>query len=182
MKVGMIGLGQIGEVMSRRLISAGHQVHIYHDNITKADDQYEKGYISGYTTSIQSLVQVVRQKELYGKKSGETVYVKAPGIFIMVVPTEIVEDTLDELLRLCCEGDIVINYGNSSVEDCWKREERCAKLGIAYLDCDINNDTCDVGSGYNFMVRGGNTAIATCKGIFHTLGRWEYTTKHSSVI
>ena len=59
MKVGMIGLGRMGEGMSRRLIAAGHEVHGFRNNVQKAEAQYEAGYISGYTTSIQSLVQVV---------------------------------------------------------------------------------------------------------------------------
>ena len=52
MKVGMIGLGRMGEGMSRRLIAAGHEVHGYRNNVKKAEEQYEKGYISGYTLSL----------------------------------------------------------------------------------------------------------------------------------
>jgi len=174
MKVGMIGLGRMGEEMSRRLIAHGHEVWGYRNNYAKAEEQYEKGYISGCTTSVESLVQVMH--------SYKSVSDKKPAVFMMVVPAETVEETINGLLRLCREGDIVINYGNSSIEDCWKREEYCSKLGIAYLDCDTNRDVCDVDGGYNFMVRGGNTAIATCKGIFHAIGRWHYTTKHSSII
>ena len=36
MKVGMIGLGRMGEGMSRRLIKAGHEVHGYRNNYKKA--------------------------------------------------------------------------------------------------------------------------------------------------
>ena len=35
MKVGMIGLGRMGEGMSRRLIAAGHEVHGYRNNVKK---------------------------------------------------------------------------------------------------------------------------------------------------
>ena len=42
----------------------------------------------------ESLVQVVHQgNAIYGEKSGETVYM--PGVFMMVVPAETVEDTLN---------------------------------------------------------------------------------------
>ena len=51
MKVGMIGLGRMGEGMSRRLIKAGHEVHGYRNNIKKANEQYEKGYICLLYTS-----------------------------------------------------------------------------------------------------------------------------------
>ena len=35
MKVGIIGLGRMGEGMSRRLIKAGHEVHGYRNNVQK---------------------------------------------------------------------------------------------------------------------------------------------------
>ena len=35
MKVGMIGLGRMGEGMSRRLIAAGHEVHGFRNNVQK---------------------------------------------------------------------------------------------------------------------------------------------------
>ena len=104
MKVGMIGLGRMGEGMSRRLIKNGHEVWGYRNNYEKSCEQYEAGYISGCTTSIQSLVQVIH--------SYKSVSERKPGIFMMVVPAETVEETINELLRYCREGDIIIDHGN----------------------------------------------------------------------
>ena len=59
MKVGLIGLGRMGEGMSRRMIKAGHEVWGYRRNYEKAQKQFEAGYISGCATSLESLVQVV---------------------------------------------------------------------------------------------------------------------------
>ena len=42
MKVGMIGLGRMGEGMSRRLIAAGHEVHGYRNNYKKAEEQFKE--------------------------------------------------------------------------------------------------------------------------------------------
>ena len=70
MKVGMIGLGRMGEGMSRRLIAAGHEVHGYRNNYKKAEEQFEAGYISGCTTSLENLVQVVHQNKTTGKTPG----------------------------------------------------------------------------------------------------------------
>ena len=174
MRVGLIGLGKIGEGIARRMTGKGYEVWGYGNNYEKVCEQYEKGYISGCTTNMESLAQMIHNyKNISDKK---------PGIFMISVPQENVEDTLNELLRLCREGDIVINYGNSSIADSWKREEYCSKLGIAYLDCDVNRDVCSMDSGYNLMVRGGDTTIATCKSIFNSLGKWDYSTRYSSVI
>jgi len=170
MKVGMIGLGRMGEGMSRRLIKAGIEVHGYRNNVKKADEQYEKGYISGYVTSIQSLVQVIHSgTAIYGEKSGETVIAKSPGIFMMVVPAETVEDTLNELLQFCMEGDIIIDHGNSNFKDSRRRAERLAKLGIQYIDCGTSGGVYGLERGYCLMVGGGNTAVATCAPIFRAL-------------
>jgi len=169
MKVGMIGLGRMGEGMSRRLIAAGHEVHGYRNNVKKANEQYEKGYISGYTTSLESLVQIVKTKELYGEKSGETLRFPQPGIFMMVVPAETVEDTLNDLLRFCREGDIIIDHGNSNFKDSRKRAERLAKLGIAYIDCGTSGGVYGLDRGYCLMVGGGDTAVTTCRPIFDAL-------------
>jgi len=169
MKVGMIGLGRMGEGMSRRMIKAGIEVHGYRNNVQKAEEQCKKGYISGYSDSIESLVQVVKTKEEYGEKSGETLRFPQPGIFMMVVPAETVEETINELLRYCREGDIIIDHGNSNFKDSRKRAERLAKLGIAYIDCGTSGGVYGLDRGYCLMVGGGDTAVATCQGIFDAL-------------
>ena len=164
MKVGMIGLGRMGEGMSRRLIAAGHEVHGYRNNVQKAEGQYDKGYISGYTTSVESLVQVVHNgRGVFGDDSFQ------PGVFMMVVPAETVEDTLDELLRYCSEGDIIIDHGNSNFKDSRKRAERCAKLGIAYLDCGTSGGVYGLERGFCLMVGGGSSAVDVCRPLFDAL-------------
>ena len=156
MKVGIIGLGRMGEGMSRRLIANGHEVWGYRNNYAKAQEQYEKGYISGCTTSLESLVSIVHN----GGK---------PGIFMMVVPAETVEDTINDLLRYCREGDIIIDHGNSNFKDSRQRAERLAKLGIQYIDCGTSGGVYGLDRGYCLMVGGGDTAVAVCTPIFNAL-------------
>ena len=164
MKVGMIGLGRMGEGMSRRLIAAGHEVHGYRNNVQKAEGQYDKGYISGYTTSVESLVQVVHNgRGVFGDDAFQ------PGVFMMVVPAETVEDTLNELLRYCSEGDIIIDHGNSNFKDSRQRAERCAKLGIAYLDCGTSGGVYGLERGFCLMVGGGSSAVDVCRPLFDAL-------------
>jgi 3-hydroxyisobutyrate dehydrogenase-like beta-hydroxyacid dehydrogenase len=43
MKVGFIGLGRMGEVMTRRLIEAGHEVGVYNRNAEKAKPLVDAG-------------------------------------------------------------------------------------------------------------------------------------------
>ena len=86
MKVGLIGLGRMGEGMSRRMLKAGIEVWGYRRNYAKAQEAYEAGYVSGVATNLESLVQIVHTQDgLVGK---------APGIFQLVIPAELVEETL----------------------------------------------------------------------------------------
>ena len=160
MKVGMIGLGRMGEGMSRRLIANGHEVWGYRNNYEKANQQFEKGYISGCATSVESLVQVVHSN----KTTGET-----PGVFMMVVPAETVEDTLNELLQFCVEGDIIIDHGNSNFKDSRRRAERLSKLGVQYIDCGTSGGVYGLERGYCLMVGGSDTAVSACRPIFDAL-------------
>ena len=160
MKVGLIGLGRMGEGMSRRMMKAGIEVWGYRRSYEKAQEAYEKGFVNGVTTDIENLVKVVRQTKTGGTQ---------PGIFQMVIPAELVEETINELLRYCGEGDIIIDHGNSNFKDSRKRAERLAKLGIQYIDCGTSGGVYGLDRGYCLMVGGGNTAVATCARIFDAL-------------
>ena len=161
MKVGLIGLGRMGEGMSRRMMKEGIQVWGYRRNYAKAQEAYEAGYVSGVAASLESLVQIVHNQEgLVGK---------APGIFQLVIPAELVEETLNELLSFCVEGDIIIDHGNSNFKDSRRRAERLSKLGIAYIDCGTSGGVYGLERGYCLMVGGTDTAVSICSPIFRAL-------------
>ena len=168
MKVGLIGLGRMGEGMSRRMMAAGHEVWGYRRNLKKAEEAYEKGYVSGIAYGLQQLSEVVhRGTSIYGEKSGETVY--KPAVFMMVIPAELVEDTLNELLQFCNEGDIIVDHGNSNFKDSRRRAEKLAKLGIQYIDCGTSGGVYGLERGYCLMVGGTDTAVSICAPIFRAL-------------
>ena len=161
MKVGLIGLGRMGEGMSRRMLKAGIEVWGYRRNYAKAQEAYEAGYVSGVATNLESLVQVVHdQPGIIGK---------SPGVFQLVIPAELVEETLNELLPFCMEGDIIIDHGNSNFKDSRRRADRLAKLGISYLDCGTSGGVYGLERGYCLMVGGGSGAVSSCSAIFNAL-------------
>jgi len=145
----MIGLGHIGEGMSRRMMNDGIEVWGYSNNYEKACEQYEAGYISGCVTSLKYLVRAIKSD---GKKHTSAGIV--PGIFQLVIPTQSVDNTLDELIPLLDEGDIIIDHSNSDITKCQELEKYCSKLGISYIF-----------SG----VYGANYAISACSKIFQSL-------------
>ena len=136
MRVGLIGLGRMGEGMSRRMMKEGIEVWGYRRNYEKAQECLENGYVDHVSVDIPDLVSNVKKK--------------GPGIFMMVVPAENVEDTLNELLPLLGDGDIIIDHGNSNFKDSRRRAQRLEKLGIQYLDC---------GTSVEFMVWSVDTVL-----------------------
>ena len=155
MRVGLIGLGRMGEGMSRRMMKSGIEVWGYRRNYDKAQEAFEKGYVDGVTVDIESLCTTVKER--------------GPGIFMMVVPAETVEDTLNELLRYCGEGDIIIDHGNSNFKDSRRRALRLEKLGIQYIDCGTSGGVYGLERGYCLMVGGSDTAVSIAAPIFRAL-------------
>ena len=164
MKVGMIGLGRMGEGMSRRMIGGGHEVWGYRNNYEKACEQYEAGYVSGVTTSLQSLVQAVKSDGKQFTSAG-----KIPGIFQLVIPAELVEETINELLPFLSDGDIIIDHGNSNFKDSRRRALYLEKLGIQYIDCGTSGGVYGLDRGFCLMVGGSTTAVSVCSPIFNAL-------------
>ena len=73
MKVGIIGLGRMGEGMSRRMLKEGIETYGYRRNFAKACEAADSGYITAAADSLESLVQVVKSDGV-------------PGIFQLVIP------------------------------------------------------------------------------------------------
>ena len=155
MKVGIIGLGRMGEGMSRRMIKDGIEVWGYRRNYAKAEEAFEKGYVSGVTTSLELLCKEVKSK--------------GPGIFQLVIPAELVEETINELLPFLGDGDIIIDHGNSNFKDSRRRAEWLSKLGIQYLDCGTSGGVYGLERGYCLMVGGSDSAVSVCAPIFRAL-------------
>ena len=179
MKVGIIGLGRMGESMSRRMIKSSIEVWGHRNNYEKACEQYEAGYISGVTTSLESLVQAIKSDRKQFTSAG-----KIPGIFQLVIPAELVEETINELLPFLSDGDIIIDHGNSSFKDSWERSKRLTKLGIAYIDCGTAGGMSSLDNGYGLVVTGGKYAVDTCRTIFDaiSMGYRSSTTKNDYVM
>ena len=160
MKVGIIGLGRMGEGMSRRMIKQGIETVGYRRNYDKAKQLQEDGGISEAVDSLETLVRVVKRDKLAGE---------VPGIFQLVIPAELVEETINELLPLLGDGDIVIDHGNSNFKDSRRRAIQLEKLGIQYLDCGTSGGVYGLERGYCLMVGGSDQAVSVCSPIFRAL-------------
>jgi len=99
MQLGMIGLGRMGANMVRRLMRDGHECVVYDLNADAVKKLADEGAVGA--ASMQDFVGKLRQ----------------PRAAWMMVPAAVVDQTLEQLAPLMESGDIIVDGGNSVVED-----------------------------------------------------------------
>lgn len=152
MKIGIIGLGRMGAFMAERLLLNGHEVcanNRSHDKIKLIE---EKGAEGAYSL-----------EELTGK-------LPSPRVIWMMVPSgETVQKTIDSLIPLISEGDIIIDGGNSYYKDSVRRYRQLKELGINYLDAGTSGGIWGLKNGYCVMVGGDKNVFKYCEPLFKSL-------------
>lgn len=154
--IGIIGLGRMGENMSRRLLQKGFTTYGYRTSLDKLKEQEKLGYISHACADLPALVKAVKAKQ-------------KRGVFQMVVPAQTVEETIRILMPLLTQGDIIIDHGNSNFKDSRRRALMLKEKGIDYLDCGTSGGVYGLDRGYCLMVGGDTSAVGFCEPIFETL-------------
>ena len=89
------------------MMKEGIDVYGYRRNYHKALEAETSGYITKALNSIQDLVHLVSYDD-YDHK--------VPGVYQLVIPAELVEDTIHELLPLLESGDIIIDHGTATLK------------------------------------------------------------------
>ena len=117
MELGMIGLGRMGANMAQRLQRAGVAVTGFDPGEQARAQVAEHGIAT--VDALQTLVQAL----------------PAPRALWLMVPSKVVDATLDSLLPLLSAGDVVIDGGNSWYKESQQRAARCTAAGVAFVDC-----------------------------------------------
>ncbi len=151
MQLGMIGLGRMGANMVRRLMRAGIECIAYDVNHAAVDSLAADGALGA-----KSL------EELAGKFTGRR------AIWLMV-PAALVEETIEKLVPLLGEGDILIDGGNSYYIDDIRRAKELATKGIEYMDVGTSGGVFGLDRGYCLMIGGPEDAAKYLDPVFKAL-------------
>jgi 6-phosphogluconate dehydrogenase len=152
MKLGMIGLGKMGANMSRRLMRDGHEVVGFDLDESAVRDLEEDGAVG--VTALGTLVDRL----------------DPPRVCWMMVPAgEAVDATLDDLLPLLDDGDVVVDGGNSNYEDTLRRAGRAEEHGLHYVDVGTSGGVWGLEEGYSMMVGGADQAVDQLRPALTTL-------------
>jgi 6-phosphogluconate dehydrogenase len=155
MQLGMIGLGRMGANLVRRLLRDGHRCVVYDVDASAVKDLEGEG-----ATGASSL------KDFVGK-------LERPRAAWIMVPAAIVQGTLDQLVDLVDEGDMIIDGGNSYYRDDIVRAKQLSQRKIHYLDCGTSGGVWGLERGYCLMIGGETGPVEHLDPIFKTIAPGE---------
>jgi 6-phosphogluconate dehydrogenase len=151
----MIGLGRMGANLVRRLMRDGHRCVAY-DRSPDVVKQLASEGADGANT-LADFVSKLEQ----------------PRAIWIMVPAAVVESTLQQLMPLLAEGDIVIDGGNSYYRDDIERAKELKTAGIHYVDCGTSGGVFGLERGFCLMIGGEDGPVQHLDPIFKTLAPGE---------
>jgi 6-phosphogluconate dehydrogenase len=142
MKLAMVGLGRMGGNMTKRLENDGHVVQTF------------AASGGGTASSLQELVGQLEPRR---------------AVWLMIPAGEPTEQSVQELLGLLDEGDVIVDGGNSNFRDSQRRAHEAAKHGVGYVDAGVSGGVWGLANGYCLMVGGDEDAVGFLEPAFKTL-------------
>lgn len=149
MKIGLIGLGKMGNSIAYRLINKNHEV-IGYDSDKKAQ---ENAQIIGIKI-VENLSEIPKLVDI---------------IWLMVPAGEIIDNILKGLLPDLKPETIIIDGGNSHFLDSIERSKRLEKYGIHFIDCGVSGGLQGRELGFCLMIGGEKKAYDKLKEIFEAI-------------
>src|SRR4051812_39901918 len=153
MELGLIGLGNMGGNITRRLMRAGHKCVVF-DTKTETRDALAKEGASA-SDSLETLVAALKQKPR--------------AVWVMLPAGKITETTVNRLAALMEPGDIIIDGGNSYYKDDVRLAKELAEKGIRYVDCGTSGGVWGLDRGYCMMIGGEKEVVQHLDPIFSAL-------------
>ena len=143
MKIGLVGLGKMGNNMRSRLKAAGIDVVGYDTNPELSD-------VADYAALAAAL--------------------PAPRIVWVMVPAgRITDSVVDALAEVLEPGDLVIDGGNTKFTDDEKHAEQLHELGIDFMDVGVSGGVWGLQNGYGLMVGGSDDQVEKVMPVFDAL-------------
>jgi 6-phosphogluconate dehydrogenase len=153
MQIGFVGLGKMGGNMVTRIRrDSDHEVVAFdfsQDAVKTAEEHGAQGAGS--------------LKELTSKLSAPR------SVWIMVPAGEPTEKTIDELLGLLEQGDMIVDGGNSKWTDSVAHHAKCAEQGVQFVDVGTSGGVWGLEIGYCMMVGGEDEPVARLSPILDVL-------------
>ncbi len=155
--MGLIGLAVMGQNLALNINDHGFSLAVYNRTAEKTDDFLSGEAKDTSITASYSLEELVNS-------------LKSPRrIMLMIQSGKPVDLTIDALLPLLDEGDIIIDGGNSHYPDTIRRTQALQEKGIGYLGVGISGGEEGARFGPSIMPGGNPDAWPHIKDIFQSI-------------
>ena len=151
MKIGVVGLGKMGQQIVKKLVDGGHKVVAF--DVNKAAVEACKEYGAVGVVSREDLVEQLGPKP----------------IVWMMIPAEFVDAEVDTLLKLLPKGSMLIDGGNSRYTQTIERAKRARKKGMSYVDVGTSGGVHGMTHGFSLMVGGSSVSFTVLEPALKTL-------------
>jgi 6-phosphogluconate dehydrogenase len=153
MEIGMIGLGRMGGNMVLRLLRKQHRV-IGYDRSADAVKGVQAQGAAG-ADSLEGLVGSFTERPRV--------------VWVMLPAGKPTSETIQQLVRLCDPGDIIIDGGNTNWHDAVQDAENVRAGGLHYMDAGTSGGVWGLEYGYCLMVGGEKATFDHCTPLFEAL-------------
>lgn len=149
MHLGVIGLGRMGQIVTERVLAAGHTVTAFDKDPSSIEQATTKG-ANGVDSLNGFLADLPPEKR----------------IWLMVPAGDAVDSTLENLAPNVSSSDIIVDGGNSHFEASISRAEA---IDATYLDCGTSGGPAGADLGFSLMVGGPQWAYEELTPIFDAI-------------
>jgi 6-phosphogluconate dehydrogenase len=138
----MVGLGRMGNGMTKRLEQDGHVVKTYDPKVP---------------STAKTLGALCKQ-------------LAAPRhVWLMIPAGEITEKAFQQLLRLLEPGDTIVDGGNSNFRDSQRRHKEARKQKISFVDVGVSGGVWGLQAGFCLMAGGEKAPVKRLEPILTSL-------------
>ena len=141
-QVGVIGMAVMGSNLARNLAHKGFRVALYNRTASRTDEVMRLHGSEGDFAPSHELADFVASLE------------RPRRISLMVKAGGATDATIDALIPLLQEGDIVVDGGNSYFQDTRRREQRLRDLGLHFVGAGISGGEVGALEGPSIMPGG----------------------------
>jgi 6-phosphogluconate dehydrogenase len=156
MKIAIIGLGKMGGQIAKKLHEDKHTVIAYNRSKDSVDEMKVLGMMPAYT-----------KEEVINLFNNEQV------VIWLMIPSDSVDQELDEWLKIIPEKSILIDGGNSDFRLTKKRGELVLKQGSILMDVGTSGGIWGYKNGFSMMVGGDEKTFKIIEPILKTLAKPE---------
>src|SRR5437763_11370064 len=153
MQIGFVGLGRMGGNMVHRILrDSDHEVVAYDPGAEAV-----KAAVGVGANAAESLEDLVSKLD------------KPRAVWLMVPSGPITQQSVEQLIELMDEGDLIIDGGNSKWTDSKAHADAAAARGIEFVDVGTSGGVWGLQVGYCMMVGGSDGAVERLSPILDVL-------------